>query len=346
MRIPIAGRGSVPVGATAVSLNLIVVAPEANGYVTLYPCTATMPLSSALNYSAGAVTGNGSFVKLSASGELCIFTLARTHLVIDVNGYVPDGATVGPIAPARFLDTRPTGATIDGTNVDEGPIPADTFRKLQIAGRGDVPADATSVMLNLTAANPAARGHVTVYPCTDVIPTTSSLNFPTGVTTGNGVVAKLSDDGAICLYAKSTIDVVVDVLGASVGTQRFETLEPTRGYDSRPPFDPNSTIGRLQPGQPEVVDATRTMTLGPNQQLRAVFVNITVVNPFVAGYVTLSSCGEALPLASAINFKAAQTKGNNAVVLASLAETFCVTASVPTDVVIDIVGRTTITTPG
>ena len=345
LRIPVAGRGSVPSGATAVSLNLSVVAPDAKGYVTLFPCTATMPRASALNYEAGAVTGNGSFAKLSAQGELCIFTLATTHLVIDVNGYVPDGAAVGPIAPGRFLDTRPTGKTIDGEYVDDGPIPADTFRQLQITGRGDVPAGATSVMLNLTAVNPAARGHITVYPCTAAIPKTSSLNFPTGVTTGNGVVAKLGAGGAICLYAKSTIDVVVDVLGVGIDTKRFATLEPTRGFDSRPPFDPTSTIGRLQPLQPEVVDASRNMTLADGEQLRAVFVNITVVNPLSAGYVTLSSCGATVPRASAINFKGSQTKGNNAVVLVSPDETFCVTASVPTDVVIDIVGRTTVTSP-
>ena len=83
--VAIAGRAGVPTGATAVAVNVTAVGPSDRGFVTLFPCGEARPLASSLNYAAGAVVGNSGVVKLSAAGELCVFTRAETDLVIDVN---------------------------------------------------------------------------------------------------------------------------------------------------------------------------------------------------------------------------------------------------------------------
>lgn len=83
--VPIAGRGDVPDAASAVAVNVTAVGPSDRGFVTLFPCDGDRPLASSLNYGPGAVVGNSGVVKLSAAGELCVFTRAETDLVIDVN---------------------------------------------------------------------------------------------------------------------------------------------------------------------------------------------------------------------------------------------------------------------
>ena len=52
---------------------------------------------------------NAVLTKIGTSGTVCIYTLAPTDLVIDVNGYFPNGATFGSLVPARLLESRPQG---------------------------------------------------------------------------------------------------------------------------------------------------------------------------------------------------------------------------------------------
>jgi hypothetical protein len=64
------------------------VAPNAAGYLTVYPCGVTRPLASNVNYVAGQVVPNAVLVKVGTAGKVCIFSLAATDIVVDVNGYV------------------------------------------------------------------------------------------------------------------------------------------------------------------------------------------------------------------------------------------------------------------
>jgi hypothetical protein len=70
----------------------------------------------------------------------------------------------------------------------------------------------------------------------------------------------------------------------------------------------------------------------------AVLLEITVDAPATAGYVTVYPCGEALPLASNLNFVAGQTFSNSAVVKIGSDHTVCFYVSTETHLVIDING--------
>ena len=82
------GRGGVPGDADAVMLNLTAVMPDAAGYLTVFPCGESVPNSSSVNYVAGDVVANAVLAKVGVGGKVCVFTLAATDIVADVNGYV------------------------------------------------------------------------------------------------------------------------------------------------------------------------------------------------------------------------------------------------------------------
>jgi pre-peptidase len=85
----VAGRCGIPTNATAVSLNLTVVLPSQDGYLTLFPAGTPLPLSSTLNYRSGQVRANNAIVPLGAGGGVSVFSgqgSGTTELVIDVNG--------------------------------------------------------------------------------------------------------------------------------------------------------------------------------------------------------------------------------------------------------------------
>ena len=54
----------------------------------MFDCTAQVPNASNVNYVAGQVVSNAVLAKLTPNGKVCIYSLAETDLVIDVNGYV------------------------------------------------------------------------------------------------------------------------------------------------------------------------------------------------------------------------------------------------------------------
>lgn len=91
LEVDVTGRAGVPDDATSVMLNVAVVAPDAPGFLTVYPCGAQVPLASALNYAPGDVRAVAVPVKVGLDGRVCIFTLAATDLVVDLNGYEAGG---------------------------------------------------------------------------------------------------------------------------------------------------------------------------------------------------------------------------------------------------------------
>jgi hypothetical protein len=81
----VSGMAGVPAGATAVVLNVTVDRPEGSGYVTVFPCGGALPLASNVNYVADQTVANSVTVAVGATGRVCFFTYAATHLIVDVN---------------------------------------------------------------------------------------------------------------------------------------------------------------------------------------------------------------------------------------------------------------------
>jgi hypothetical protein len=86
LRVPVAGNGTVPSDATAVALNATVTAPAAAGFVTIYPCDATPPTASNLDFTAAQTTANAAAVRLAADGSVCVYAMTVVDVVLDVDG--------------------------------------------------------------------------------------------------------------------------------------------------------------------------------------------------------------------------------------------------------------------
>ena len=86
--VPVVGHAGIPAGATTAFLNVTATNPTGAGFVTVYPCDAERPTASNLNYVAGQTVPNMVMTKLSANGEVCLYSKTATDLIVDVSGYI------------------------------------------------------------------------------------------------------------------------------------------------------------------------------------------------------------------------------------------------------------------
>ncbi len=211
--IVVAGRGGVPVEAVAAVLTVTATGAATNGYAVVYPCGQPRPLGSNLNVVAGGTIANAVVAKLGAGGTVCVSSSTLMHIVVDVAGWFPASNGFLAITPARLGDTRPDGATIDGTAEGLGLLQAGAVIEIPVAGRAGVPVGAGAFVLNVTVTEPGAAGYASVYPCGSDRPTVSNLNVERGDTIANAVLAKAGSGGRVCVYVSMPAHVVVDVTG-------------------------------------------------------------------------------------------------------------------------------------
>jgi hypothetical protein len=248
------------------------------------------------------------------------------------------------IDPARLLETR-TGenlTTIDGEEVGVGRSSADTFLDVPIAGRGGVPADAIGAVLNVAAIQPDAAGFVTLYPCTDEIPTAASLNYEAGVNISNATFVDLSDDGDVCLFTSNVADYTIDVVGYLPAESRLGLVEPARFLETRD-VDGLITIDGESEGDGVVtgdtfVEVQITGRDNVPDGAVAAMVNVAAVQPTANGFLTLYPCTDEVPLAASLNYTPGTNISNATMVELSATGTLCVYASSTTHVTLDVVG--------
>jgi hypothetical protein len=85
---------------------------------------------------------------------------------------------------------------------------------IQVRGQAGVPADATAVILNVTAGNAHGYGYFSVWPTGVAEPTSSNVNFDAGQSVPNMVMVKLGADGSISVKdSVNRADLIIDVFG-------------------------------------------------------------------------------------------------------------------------------------
>jgi hypothetical protein len=114
-----------------------------------------------------------------------------------------------PLAPCRVLDTRNTpNGTYAGPALAGG-----ATRLFPLGGKCNVPATATSVMVNLTVTAPSAEGYLTVYPAGSSRPDASAANFMPGETRANTAVVAPNLYVYTGLGSGATVHFILDVVG-------------------------------------------------------------------------------------------------------------------------------------
>ena len=344
-QLPVNDRGGVPAGADAVLLNVTAVGAAAAGHLTVWPCGEPRPdPASNVNYTPGGAFPNAVLSKIGSGGRVCIWSLAATHLVVDVNGYVPGGGGLVPVVPARLAETRPGNPTDDGKFRGDGPIAAGGTYSFDVAGRGTVPNDAEAAWLNVTAVGAAAAGHLTVWPCGEPRPDpASNVNYTPGGAFPNAVLSKIGDNGRICVYSLAATHLVVDVNGYVAPGADLTTSAPVRMLETRPgnvTFDGASQgAGLLGAGKVIQVPVAGRGAVPPGAT--AVFMNLTAVRPEAAGHLTVYPCDEPRPdPASNVNYTAGGVFPNAVLAKLSATGTVCIYTLAATHLIADVVAST------
>jgi hypothetical protein len=166
--------------------------------------------ASNLNFVTGQTIANSVIAPVSPTGTVCFYVYGTTDLLVDVSGYLLADTGFSSLTPARILDTRNAAKVGNAAGTAAAYV-------LNVAGQGGVPATGVgAVALNVTVTqtnNPTiGGGYVTVYPC-GTRPDASNLNFVTGQTIANSVIAPVSPTGTVCFYVYGTTDLLVDVSG-------------------------------------------------------------------------------------------------------------------------------------
>lgn len=258
----------VPSGASAAFVNITLdngTSPEEPcrppSYLVAWKPGTPAPATSNANVGSCDVAANSAVVQVDAAGAIQISAYADVHAIIDVLGYytpAPGAVAAGRfrgVTPTRLLDTRaPAGPGNDHTRTDSG---NSSLVRFPVAGRGGVPANATTVSLTVTAIGPGsdASGYVTAYAGGSARPATSTVNHTGSFDTrANLALVPIGPDGSVELYLYQVANVVVDVggwitsAGDAPGTAgRLRLTEPTRIADSRngigvPPLAPGGQV--------------------------------------------------------------------------------------------------------
>ncbi len=339
LRIRVTGTAGVPAtGVTAVAMNITATEGQGTGFVTVYPC-GSRPQASNLNFVAGQTVPNAVIAPVSPSGEICIFANAPTHLLGDLNGWFATGSSLNALTPTRLFDTRPNEPQ-GAIAVEKTSIGGARELRVKVTGTAGIPLSGVgTISLNVTATEALGSGFVTVYPC-GTRPGASNLNFITGQTVPNAVLAPVSASGEVCFFSNAGVHLLADVNGwIPNSNSSFRALEPSRLFDTRP-SEPQGSVTvdkRLYGGERELRIKVTGASGVPTSGVSAVSLNVTVTEPTGVGFVTVYPCG-GRPGASNLNFITGQTVPNAVLAPVSASGEVCFFSNVGAHLLADVNG--------
>ncbi|WFE63383.1 hypothetical protein [Micromonospora sp. WMMD714] len=320
--LQVAGRDTLPRnGIGAVVLNVTVVGPTANGFVTVHPAGEALPTASTINFAKGWLGSNNTTVKLGATGALSVYNRnGETDVVIDVIGFYAGDETImfergmgGQVQwyePYRVMDTRTRGLIPAGGEFNAW-IDFHTYNP-KVRG----------LILNITAVNPQQAGFLTSWSGEVPRPNASTVNYGAGKVVPNLAYVRTapcpegSCNGATGaaryrFYTSATTHIVVDLVGVvddgtEVDGMRFTPMSPTRIVDSRIGQGLPTALGAHEAGK---VTAPAAMLTDATQVLA---MNVTAVAPTTNTVVTVwpADTGRAKPNASNLNPAPGQVVSN------------------------------------
>lgn len=297
--VQVTGLGGVPTsGVAAVAVTVTATAAVVAGHVAVYPDGTGWPGTSTVNFVPGQTVANQTMVALSADGRLAVRSgVGAVQVLLDVTGwYAAGGTPVGggfvAVPPRRLLDTRQAQAVLTGPT---------GVATVGVAGTGDVPADASAAVVNITAVRPRDDTYLTAWPAGTTRPGTSVLNARRGTVVANLAVLGVGSGGAIAVSpGGSTVDVLVDLVGYHVAGPAaaggLRPVAPRRLVDTRQNRGQTVRAG-------ESVQARLTGRAGvPLNRVAAVVVTITAVPRIgTGGFLTVWPSGTGRPRTSALN---------------------------------------------
>jgi hypothetical protein len=313
-----AAAGVDPDEVTAVIVNMTMVNAGGGGFGTVWP-TGSERLETSINNVEfeGHTRPSLVIAPLGLDNKISVYGSTTADVVLDVLGvFVESGPTAAgrfePLGPVRAFDTREPG---------DSEFAANTTQTIDLTTAG-VPADATGVVLNVTAIRSLARGYYRVWAAGQSPPEHSNVNvLSANYNAGNQVISGVTD-GKIDVYSSSGGGMTIDITGYFTGAGGDPTTDglfvpftPGRLLDTR---QDNTSIG-LNDG--EEVDANEKFALQvagrldiPASGAKAVALSLTSVRADNRGYLKAYANGAPEPETSSLNYTAAdQVVPNHAI---------------------------------
>ena len=263
---------------------------------------------------------------------------------------VTDGRFVPLAQPERWMDTRgQAGAPLP---VAFGVVPRkandnETVLVPNLASTDVDMVNAQALVVNITAAAPAANGFLRALTTGAVGATHSNVNYTTGTASANTAIIPLTGAGSISVFTTKTTHIIVDVVGYITSTDAdassyglFIPITPGRAFDSRAGAAPPFIAGESRTVQITdlVAPTIPPLPLVPGDEAIGVSSNLTVVSPPNTGFLTVYP-GPVQPATSNLNFAPGKTVANAALLALELPDgTVIATISKPGHVIIDING--------
>jgi hypothetical protein len=211
--LQVAGTRGVPVGATAVLLNVVGVRPAGTSVITVYRPGDPLPGTSTLTTAKDGVVANTVLAGLDGAGRVAFTNRgAACHVVADVVGYVAPGkSTYVSVTPWVAADSK---AKVGLAGVQT----AGHDLAVTVARRGGVPANASAVVMRLTVSDSNTATYATAWTSGTGRPPTSNVHYPVRTTVANLAVVQPGKDGRVLLrLAAGSANVRVDVVGYVAG---------------------------------------------------------------------------------------------------------------------------------
>jgi uncharacterized protein (DUF1501 family) len=308
LRVPIGGNGPVPVGAAAVVANVTAVDATEPHYFTVYPGGSARPETSNINGGPGRPVPNLVVMGVGNDGHIEIYNShGSTHCLVDVFGYFTGsvgsagGDRFTAVAPQRLFDTR------SGYGVRPGKLGELEPVEIAVAGHVGVPADATAVVLNLTATHTDGPGFLRLTPAGQAPAETSNVNFFAGDTVPNLAICRLGGGRLVLDGAGPGKHAIGDVFGYfSESGERLQPAAPQRLLDTR------TGVGTAAApiGPERTIDVAVAGSAGVPADATAVVLNVAATNVAGPSFVTVWPRGQEMPGTSNLNVMPGQTIAN------------------------------------
>jgi hypothetical protein len=310
--------GVDPADITAVIVNTTLVRAGSRGFGTVWPTGSKRRFTSTNNAEFdGHTIPNLVISPLGRDRKISVYTTMTSDIILDVLGvFVASPATEAgrfeALGPIRAFDSRDPGSS----DFDAG-----STQTIDLTPFG-VPADASGVVLNVTAIRSKARGFFRVWSAGDPEPGHSSVNvLSDNYNAGNQVISGV-DAGMIKVFSASGGGMTIDVTGYFTGASAESSTEGLYvPFSAGRLFDSRSTSGPTALNDGNKIDADQAYDLQvggrldiPETGAKAVAFNLTGAQATDRGFLKAYPTGSSEPETSSLNYTAAdQVVPNHAI---------------------------------
>jgi len=182
------------------------------------------------------VSSRPTFVRTAIVMGAAVLAALGGGYAIAANAPTPRQVVSPPAAPAEFVGITPV-RVLDTRGAAGGPIGVPAAKKLgagetinvAVGNVGAIPADATSVAVNITIDEDATlKSFLTVWPAGQTRPNTSANNAEPGLVSANSAIFQLGADGKLSVFnQQGTVNVIMDVTGYFVASGSTGTTTTT-----------------------------------------------------------------------------------------------------------------------